>query len=352
MPLSSFHLDAGLAAERFSGCLDMIAGRRKRIALDDCFRAMYELDPSTIDAPDKRARLRELITTCQAAGVLTPAAATDRGRPPLPRSVTRTSGTFPTVSAVPAWPWRGELAWASELTLTLDEFEILRAVQEFLRADGSRRMVLPHRERSLELFGHEKTLDRIVRGRLFESGRLSFELLRARWCPPPLAWREVGRGSIALVVENACIWHSVVEALPAVTDVGLVAYGGGAMFSASVASFIDVPRIRAIRYAGDLDAAGLAIAQLADETAQRCGVPRVLPATSLYRIMLAKGRPQPAQQVPDDVADELAAWLPADLRTPAAANLKAGVRLAQEAVTLEVLANDPQWARQLDSDSE
>lgn len=348
MPLSSFHLDAGLAAERFIGCLDMLAGRRKRIALDDCFRAMYELDPGTIDAPDKRARLRELIATCHAAGVLTPAVATDRGRPPLPRSVTRTSSTFPTVSAVPSWPWRGELAWASELTLTLDEFEVLRAVQEFLRADGSRRMVLPHRERSLELFEREKALDRLVRGRLFESGRLSFELLRARWCPPPLAWRQVGSGSIALVVENACIWHSVVEALPPGTDVGLVAYGAGGMFSASVASLSDAPRIRAIRYAGDLDAAGLAIAQLADETAQRCGLPRVRPATSVYRLMVARGRPQPAQPLPVDVADELAEWLPNDLRVHASANLAAGRRLVQEAVTLEILANDPSWAFQLD----
>jgi hypothetical protein len=154
------------------------------------------------------------------------------------------------------------------------------------------------------------------------------------------------------VVENACIWHSLVEALPPGTDIGLVAYGGGAMFSASVASFTDAPRIQAIRYAGDLDAAGLAIALLADETAQRCDLPRVRPATSLYRLMLAGGRPQPAQSVPGDVADELAAWLPVDLQARAAANLMAGVRLVQEAVTLEVLANDSRWAYQLESDSE
>ena len=336
-------------AERFAAALDVVAGRRRRLSIDDCFEAFYELSALNVDAPDKRVRLAELLARCEAAGVVELSASRDRGTPPLPRSIQRT-GAEPRTRATATldWPWRAELAWASELALTAGEFEVLKAVQEFLRGGGPARPSLGHRERSLELFGDEKELDRLVRTRLFADGRLSLALLRCRWAPPPLAMQRVGPGPIALVLENADTWHSCLATLRRDSPVGVVAYGGGHAFIASVASLVEVRGIGAIHYAGDLDAAGLAIPIAADSTRLIHRLPPILPAASLWRLLLQRGRRAPAVPVQPEVTAELVGWLPADLRLHAGDVLIGGHRMAQEAVTAELLSANPGWDERLE----
>jgi hypothetical protein len=245
------------------------------------------------------------------------------------------------------WPWRAELAWAGELRPTLAEFEVIRSVQEFLRTGGGRRTLVAHRERSLELFGDEKALDRLVQGRLFAEGRLSLALLRCRWAPPPLAYQRIGPGSIALVVENASAWHSCLATARPAGPIGIVAYGAGRAFEASAAALAKAEGITAIRYAGDLDAAGLAIPIACDGARAVHGIPPVLPAAVLWWLPLERAKPRPATRVDPDVATELASWLPPDLQARAAALLIDGMRLPQEAVSVEVLEEYPDWNEEL-----
>jgi hypothetical protein len=336
------------AGERFFSALEVVGGARRRLSIDECFDALYEADPYAFDAPDKRARLAHVLHDCVAAGVIELSAVTDRGRPSLPRSVRRTGADAPALDrGATSWPWRAELAWAAELSLTRGEFESLRAVQEFLRSGGSERPLVPHRERSLELFGYEKALDRLSRGRLFATGRLALATLRCWWAPPPLAVHRVGQGTIALVVENPAAWHSCIATLPGDGPVGLVAYGAGRAFGISVTALAEFADVSAICYAGDLDAAGLGIPIAADAAANARGLPSVRPALSLWRLLFEVGASQQGIAVPSDVATELAAWLPAELRDRAVSFLTAGRRLPQEAVGLEVLSRGGQWWEEL-----
>lgn len=329
--------------ERFVGALRVVAGRRRRLAIGDCFEALYDADPFAIDAADKRARLAAMLSGCASAGVLAPSKAHDRGRPALPSSVRFTDVEPPRAAHGRDWSWRAELGWAAELQLSAYEFEVLRAMQEFLRTGGASRFLVPHRERSLEILGHEKALDALVGGRLFHRDRLTLELLRCSWAPPPLAFARVGAGHVALVVENAAAYHSCVAAARPDGVIGVVVYGAGQSFVASVAGIRSIPGVTAVRYAGDLDGAGLAMPDAADVTALAHGVPSVRPAARLWTMLLELGRPQPAEPLAADAASELCLWLPEELRERACRLLVEGKRIAQESVGAEMLARDPSW---------
>src|SRR5438105_1999563 len=78
-----------------------------------------------------------------------------------------------------------------------------------LRDQGTEATIVPTGERSLDLFGDEKRLDVLRRNRrLFAPGRLSLEMLRARLFAPPFAYRRIGQGGVALVLENVATYHS------------------------------------------------------------------------------------------------------------------------------------------------
>jgi hypothetical protein len=289
-----------------------------------------------------------------ACGLLKTSRAVDRVEiPPLPRFVV----PFDRVADPPvgreaaSYAWRPELEWASRLPLRRSEFEALRAIQAFLRERRADRPIVPTGERSLELFADEKRLDILRRNRrLFAPGRLSLDMLRTRAYAPPFAHRQVGTGPVALVLENVATYHSVLGALPERSPVGLVIFGAGGNFAASVCYLAELAaehpaaNITEIRYFGDLDRRGLEIPIAADVAARQAGLPRVRPAIGLWARLLRIGRRGSHPIVEPISADRLIQWLPASLRTSARDVLVSGARLAQEAVGTESLATDTAWA--------
>jgi hypothetical protein len=142
--------------------------------------------------------------------------------------------------------------------------------------------------------------------------------------------------------------------MPPASPVGIVAYGGGAAFIASVAHVAELTKegavptpITEIRYFGDLDRKGLAIPLAAADTASALGLPPVRPAVHLWALLLEVARPQPASPVPAELALELVSWLDAGHRKQALDHLAAGYRLSQESVGMEQLADDPMWATKM-----
>jgi hypothetical protein len=301
--------------------------------------------------------LGEVLEELHEAGLLVPCSAASFDRrefPPLPGFVTiipEPARALPVPPEARNFPWRPPLTWGAELDLSAEEFDLLKAVNAFLRDGGASRPVVPTQERSLSLFGHEKTLDRLLRTRLFAPGRLSLDLLRAYRIAPPFPWRRVGDGPVLLVLENSATFVSVVACMPPAGPVGVVAYGGGAAFIASVAHTVELTKeaasptpITEIRYFGDLDRKGLTIPLAAADTATVLGLPTVLPAVHLWALLLELARPQPAPAVPHEVALELVTWLDAHHRKQALDYLTGGYRLAQETVGTEQLADDAIWA--------
>jgi hypothetical protein len=344
-------VELGITADTIAR--ELIAWPRRRVELSELMALLVAAEPALEHAPERRARLADVLDELVDADLveLPSARSYDRSaRPPLPRFVKLDRPTAPPRRRVGATvPWRSELAWASELSFDEQTLADLRAVNAFLRDGGAQRPVVPLRERSLDLFGDEKRLERLLGGQLFFDGRLTAAELRCEPVHPPFVYQPMSTGPDALVIENHHTYVSFARALPADGPVGTLIYGAGAHFKASVTFVADLPTPpRRVLYFGDLDAAGLDIPVHADSVASASGLPAVQAAAALYRLMLDHGRPTPVDDPPSRYrVAKLTAWLPADARSAAAAVLNDGHRLAQEWVGTELLADQAAVLRAL-----
>lgn len=349
-------LEAAALHERLA---EEIGGRRRRVRLAEIWEAFLRAEPTLAAASERRLRLAETIEALAREGrcELPSSRSYDRTeQPPLPRFIvfgedqpesprraaTRTARNF---------PWRPELAFVGSLrSVSPDELRLLIRVNRFL-ADRASHATVPYQERSLELFGDEKFIERFLRGRLFVPSRLSLQLLAAELAPPPLAVRRVSKAPRALVVENAAAFHTFAQLLRGTSEIGVLAYGGGLTFIHSVASLRDYAPILEILYFGDLDVAGLHIPAEAGKTARYlAGLPDVVPAGGLYRLLFSNGHvAEGSERCSQSRATALASWLPNDLRLAAAGLLRDQRRIAQEAVGYELLSTAGDWRDDLAS---
>lgn len=319
--------------------------RRARVPIEELRQAALTADLSFAGSPDARRRLADAIRELEAAGAVT-LPRTSAGwaaapRPSLPRWVARPSTPKPLTAAEPPVSWHAALHWVPEFLRsgrsTSAESALLRSVNAFLGAGGSA-LVVPLRERSLQLIGDEKALDTASRGRLFGPGRLSLELIAARRVSPPVVRRAVGPGPVTLIVENYATYHSLAATLPKGGQVGDVVYGAGNTLTTVLTAIADAGGAAALAYFGDLDVRGLEIAAAGARLAAGLGLPAVLPAARLYRLLVDHGTPAVADGATDARrALNAVTWLPAPLRDQVLQVLLDARRLAQEAVGLELL---------------
>src|SRR5690606_34112106 len=206
-----------------------------------------------------------------------------------------------------------------------DEQQLLERVAAWLR-DNPEPAPVPVQERSAELFGDEKALDRHLKTRLFTTGALTLDLLACYHAPLPFASQHVPGTGVTrlLVLENLATYTSFLTAareLPADARPDLhIARGHGEEFTRSVLSVpLLVPEPERVYYFGDLDRAGLRIAVASAATAAEHRIPAGRPAAACYGHLLAGG---PAWHRPDTSSSNtsadhrrLPAWLPAGMRT-------------------------------------
>jgi hypothetical protein len=263
--------------------------------------------------------------------------------PALPRCVYRVDDRPAADRSWRDYPWGKDLQWVRRLpSLTRDELSLLKRVHEGIR-DGIFLDPVPLKNRSLQLTGHEKRLAKMAKGRLFGPGKLSLEVLGC--LPdehPPIAWYAIASDPSVLVVENKTAFsviRGVLRSLPE-PPYGMVAYGGGNAFMQSVQDLAQIGRpVHIIHYIGDLDRPGLFIARTAAATARRAGLPPVIPAPALHRLMLdaaaRMGHPNGMEykEVSGTILesdDELLSWLPEDVRAGVASILNLGRRVPEE----------------------
>ena len=339
----AYRLSAGLAGERAI-----------TIRLDRLWELFAQTSPDVARESAKRQLLVDALTELEAAGQITvPKSRTgwDRtGNPPLPAFVRRNVERAPPTAARERlrYPWVPALAWAATERLTAAQREALMAVSSWLARHPEPPDPLPHRERSLEIFGHEKRLDELFATPLFGPGRLSLELLAAFVVHPPFVWQPVtgAIGHELLVIENHNTFDSVCRAVAHHVASGVacpfrfIAYGAGNAFEASVTYVAALePRVTSVRYFGDLDSEGITIPARASTRATSLGLPAVEPHLPLYRLLLHAGSPQPGAGRPTSTR-----WLD-DLRDQVDGLFADGNRLAQEWVTLHLLRQDATWLR-------
>jgi Uncharacterized protein conserved in bacteria C-term(DUF2220) len=323
---------------------------RRRVDREVLRAALWEVEPHLATSPAKRERLRAVIDELTTAGHVTLPRGRDlydrTAKPPLPRYVTLADEAERARRLDAArYPWPRELRWATALQPppSLDDMEVLEAVAKFITEGGRHRPVVPMQERSLALFRNEKRLDALRGGRLFADGRLTLDLLRCQPAPPPFVYTPLSDRWTMFVVENSAAYATFSQLLGDGLEFGVVAYGAGKHFAASVAFALELsPRPARILYFGDLDVEGLSTPARASERAVVLGLPRVEPAEVLYDLMLAQ-RSHPVQGRRRRIAGAELEWLPERLRQPAAAVLASGRRIPQEAVGFELLSGDPSW---------
>jgi len=331
------------------------AHQRQTVDLDVLYRAAVDFDRSLATSVTGRQELLDALTELDRADAVTLPRGREhfdrRSSPPLPRWVRRPSTSRRPAPEGHTRVWPSALQPAAALARRAEEFEVLEVVADFLRHGGAKRISVPIRERSLELFANEKRLDALLGSRLFTSGVLSLAMLRCHLVPMPFAGQWVAgaqSGEVTLLVaENHHTYASLLEATRAHAAHGgparWVGYGGGQQFCSAVASVpLLAPRPTRIWYFGDLDMRGLAIPALASATASAAGLPPVRPALPLYAALLDHGRKGPSAAVAEDAAAAATAWL-GSLADQAAVVLTTGHRLAQEAVGLELLLEHPEW---------
>lgn len=323
---------------------------RVRVPLVELWRLLDHADPTSRTDARRRSILVTLLDELAAAGVVAMPAPRSFDRtehPPLPRFVTVAAQRQPGSAAVARQEilWHPELSWVPGGRLTATQLDQLAAINTWMfrrRTD----LVVPTRERSLEIFSDEKALDRLMLTSLFEPGRLSLAALRTRRAIPRMFTSTVGEGGTILIVENSDTFDSLVRTLTGRRSrIGIVGWGAGTGFEASVLSISDLNRqVTGIRYFGDLDRNGLRIPANASDVAVACGLPQVQPAVQLYDALFHLGRPQPSGAVVDEpTAAQLVRWLHPAHRDQAAHLLQSGQRLAQEAVGLSYLLSRDDW---------
>ena len=326
----------------------LAAWPRRRVQLTELWRLLDDADPATRTDVRRRQVMSDLIGELSSAGIVKLPSLDSYDRmelPVLPRFLTINREEEISRSS-PQEVWHPALAWVPESSLSRSQYETLRLVNRWLYRNRDE-LVVPSRERSLEIFGNEKAMDGLMDTVLFGAGRLSLELLRCRRVAPPFHHEPCGDGGVLLVVENSDTYDSVLSVLRGRSDhrVSAVGWGAGTGFEASVLSIGRMGgSIREVRYFGDLDEVGLRVPGNAAALATTEGLPPILPAYGLYAAMLRLATSQRGQRiVRREAASGLAAWLVEEHRQDAIRLLVSGERLAQEAVGLAHLSRNDDW---------
>lgn len=339
--------------EQFAEAIRVGCSGRKRASLDEhiwpSFQLVYGQMP---DGRHPRPVLREVLDELRSLEVWT----FPKGKklfnndaiPPLPNWVEFVSSEEEAPDSSfehRIYPWHPDLAWVAGLKV-LHDHQYLIEIDKFLKGPARSAELVPHRERSLQIFGDEKALDRLSGKSWFGDGRVTFEMLRCQRTAPPFVHRvlladALARSQEILVIENHHTWHSFAQWNEASRMYIAVVYGSGNQFVASVSGIQDLADslgASAISYFGDLDQEGLAIPARADNWQRVRGFLPIKPADQWYEALLRLGAGHKHPVESKKKLDlRVVEWLPEHLQTSVRAMLESDHRLPQEYVGTEFL---------------
>lgn len=341
------------AADDFFQCLCRLPGRRKRIEAAQYRRTFAEVCPA-LPAPEARAKLAGWLTQLAENGdLLLPKGRrlydrADSGDLPAWVELVRPEAADAPLPVEPeTYAWAQELRFACTVR-DARQLDVLLRVQRFLANGGRERPLVPVKERSIELFGHEKRLEMLRSGSLFESGRLSLELLRCFPVPPALLWEAPpsdGQSRPVLALENHSTYHSFARWNREARCYAAIVYGNGDAFKSGAAGLVEVVSALSwdgrLFYFGDVDPEGLLIPLAASATLTTIEMPALCAHRGCYRRLLSRASavPLPAGTklgLPEDSRS----WLGDDLAVEVEAWFQRGIRVAQELVGWEELQRD------------
>lgn len=314
---------------------------RKRVQLEEVRRHFYAAFPEVQDSPERGAQLLKSLLELEDAGHLTlPAKGSWEtiGRPPLPLWITLGGAQQPVERRD-----YSKVAWAPELDfwpqLKAPQLESLLPVNEFLLRRRGSLLRVPVKERSLEIFGDEKRLDRMcVGGMIF--GKLPLSALSCFQVSAPLPYRPAAApGCPVLVVENKDSFWSFGEWNAFAKRYSAVVYGQGEAFHSTGAALAQTMREVGANHAlyfGDLDPKGVRV-PLEFNRKTESGHPQVGPAMGLYSWLTSSGVRRAKPECAEAPIDLAAAWLGEPVASAVQEIWLQGQWLPQEALGFEML---------------
>ena len=310
----------------------------KRVLLRTLRTIWLATYPEQIETPDRDDKLLTALRMGEAQGVLRLPKQTGfekLGNPPMPKAVTllredigKEVVDYNNVSWLPEigfWP-----------SLSLGEQATALMINEWLIKRRGRFMLVPMRERSLDIFGDEKFLDSRVRNGALFGGRMPLSAIGAKRVDHPLAYRPAdANGLPVLVVENHHTFWSLGEWNENAKRFSAIVFGSGNAICASGLALKEVMREREAQraeYFGDIDPEGFNIPLKFNRLHEL----QLAPCISLYQLLLEVGRRRDTAPLPTDYQSLSRSWLP-DLAEQVNALWDDGFWLPQEGVGLEQL---------------
>lgn len=198
-----------------------------------------------------------------------------------------------------------KVIWSPELTFLAEQ--VIRQDSPWVEVDawlkkyrGKELTLKPARERSLDIFGDEKALDRLAVLTPFKQGQISLATFRCFYVPEPIPWKPGPSGSRSfsgLCVENATTFDTLCRFNSEVGYWAFVAYGRGNQFASMTDGLVSVVKEYGhdrVQYFGDADHEGIEIVARAEKKLNGAGVSIGLDHR-LYHLLLSVGRERPSK---------------------------------------------------------
>lgn len=320
---------------------------KARIYLEpDLWNAFFEALPHMKAAPGQREILSYLVDQLCLQGFERPR---DKRRvdrtalPVLPLWLCMPRGDKNTVSKEVYIYRSEELAFLNDSRSRIRDDRWKRIDEWFLSGKASA-LLIPMRERSLEMFGDEKGLDGMTKSPFFRKGNISLETLRCFHVPEPIPYsiQTDSRSRACLVIENATTYFTFRKWNEVSGEYRAIAYGGGNAFSCSWEGLTELKgQVEEIEYFGDIDGEGLRIPWAVSKSIKQTGFPFRL-SSRFYQMLLELGTdnrlPGANRHQPNKTMTE---WVTAQLGLELAGRIIRVIedsrRIPQEHCTLERL---------------
>jgi hypothetical protein len=261
------------------------------------------------------------------------------GTPRLPLwvSVVREKAAKPDYSDV---NWLPELSFATKV-LRGAQLEKLKVLNQFLIENRKNlTVVVPYRERALEIFGDEKAFDGAVKGDALY-GKIPLSVISACNPEPPLAREDFDEAEgPLLVLENHHTYWSMLQWNRKALRYRSIGYGSGNTILKAAGAILDALErsgATGAEYFGDLDPTGVNIAATLNRHLEAAGGVALKPATLFYQWMLQNGLRKSLGEDKRALVETSVDWFEPSLRSDVRALFEGQKWIAQESLSLRVL---------------
>ncbi|WP_321779366.1 Wadjet anti-phage system protein JetD domain-containing protein [Sulfurimonas sp.] len=242
--------------------------------------------------------------------------------------------------------WVPKLYFAVKIN-NLEQLKTLEKINEFyISRNYEELLVIPIRERSMEIFNDEKKLDSLHKKSLLFDGKLTLKDLKCEDIAPPLYYEVMPDciGKPALICENSNSFHSFNRWNKQSEVYGAIIYGNGNEFRKTHHWLNEIQKnyqISKFFYFGDIDPIGLEIPYYVNRDRVNEKMTSIFPAKKLYLALLKSQKSNiiSKKNANKNITNDIFNWLESTEMIEVIKKLFVNkLRIPQEAISYEDLS--------------